>query len=362
MREATPIVGIQTGKGIVARFGDAVVVIPEVAPEQQPFYRALFDVLRTAAAETGQASRLAWRIAELLTSHGPDVLGFGLAARVTEGYLVMLHGSVRALVTDGKGEVELRGADAPTWVERVVAEPVERLAITLADSGAVQLFPHSELEAGVVPGSGVVLLASARGAQTPGPRQAFSPERPPAPVPSVVPAAPVAAAPASPRPVPATPPSPAGPPPAAVPAPPPPPNAGSVPVAPRAGETMVVKMAVGALVADDGTRTLLDRNYVFGREPWKDPDVMSGASSPIVVRDPESLISRAHLHVTIDGAAVMVRDNGSANGTYVAPPGAMDWIPVGQYPAPLPPGWSVRLGMRVFTHVPAPPEGESAPA
>ena len=351
MSAAPQRVGIQPGAGVVARFGDALAVVAGDVLDEA-FFPALFDVLKGAGTGTLKASKLAWRVAALLTEDAAarvqdsDVGAFGIAVPVAEGYLVMVHGSVRALITDGSGEIELNGAESRTWVDRVVPAPVERLALTLAESGPVEAFARSQLDDGVIPAGGFVLMSSVAAAPPI-----------PAPVPQL-PRAPELAQPAAD--VPAPPPSPA---------PPPPPDSPplSVPAperqaaAPRARETMVVHSSASALVADDGTRTLLDRNYVFGREPWKDPDVVSGAASPIVVKDPDNLISRAHAYVTVDAGGVMVRDNASGNGTYVAPPGAPEWMRLGPYPAPLPPGWSLRLGMRVFTHIAAPTEGQAVP-
>ena len=108
--------------------------------------------------------------------------------------------------------------------------------------------------------------------------------------------------------------------------------------------------AVAALVSDDGTRTPLDRAYVFGREPQNDSLVTGGQATPIVVRDPDNLVSRVQVHLFVDGGTVTVRDVASANGTFVAAPGAPDWVRLGDAPAELPLGWSMRMGRRVFTH------------
>lgn len=328
MSAAPPRVGIQPGEGVVARVGDAVIVTEADALNGHPFFPAVLDVLQATGTAPVKASKLAWRVAQLLTEHEADASGFGLAAPVAEGYLVMVHGPVRALITDATGELEMNGADTRTWVDRVVPASVERLALTLAAKGSVEAFPRSQLDDGIIPAGGLVLMSSAPAAEASpdAPSALHSPVAAPLPTPRSSPQ------PTSPRPSPLLLPSP--------------------------GETMVVRRAVGVLVADDGTRTPLDRNYVVGREPQEDPDVISGAASPIVVVDPDNLISRAHAHVTVDTGGVMVRDNASGDGTYVAPPGAPEWMRLGPDAAPLPPGWSLRLGMRVFTHLAAPTQRE----
>jgi FHA domain len=114
---------------------------------------------------------------------------------------------------------------------------------------------------------------------------------------------------------------------------------------------MVVPAASAALVADNGARTPLDRDYVFGREPWNDQAVIDGHASPIVVRDPDNLVSRIQVHVTVrpsDGI-VVIRDV-SANGTFVAPPGGAEWMRLTREPVSLPPGWSILMGSRIFTY------------
>ena len=116
-------------------------------------------------------------------------------------------------------------------------------------------------------------------------------------------------------------------------------------------ETQVVTVSCGVLVADDGTRTILDRDYVFGRDPGQDPAVARGGATPISVDDPDSLISRVQARISVVGGVVTVSDASSANGTFIAAPGAKEWTRIGTVPTVLPEGWSTRMGRRVFTHV-----------
>ena len=72
---------------------------------------------------------------------------------------------------------------------------------------------------------------------------------------------------------------------------------------------------LGELVFDDGTRCTLDRNYVLGREPAFDSDVIDGRAQPLCINDPNGTVSRLHLRISLTGWQVEVSDLGSANGS-----------------------------------------------
>jgi hypothetical protein len=74
---------------------------------------------------------------------------------------------------------------------------------------------------------------------------------------------------------------------------------------------------LGLLVLDDGMAMRLDVDYVVGREPQADPEVMSGTVRPLRITDVEGVVSRRHLRVALVGWDVQVMDLGSANGTSV---------------------------------------------
>ncbi len=356
MSAAAQHVRVQTGSGLVARFGPAVVVLATTDPDDGPFVPALLAALDQWSGEAGSSADFAWKVADLMSAHRLAAPAFGAAVPLDDGYLLVLHGAVRAMVTSADVTAELSGRSAATWVDQVVPGPVSRLAITLTETGEVTVDQRSDLRGGLVGGDGLVLTASGV-AQPAGPAKvAPSPPR----------AAPTAAAPKPAARALGSAPDPANPVQMAnvtqpgpgrsdlsPPQPQPPVEVGnggrqSWPVA---EETAFVEVTDRVLVADDGTRILLDRQYVFGRDPFHDRAVISGAASPIVVRDPDQLISRVQVHVSVVRGVVTLLDGGSANGTFVAAPGAKEWVRLGDQPAVLPPGWSMRIGRRVYTYV-----------
>jgi hypothetical protein len=256
----------------------------------------------------------------------------------------------------------------------------------------VRPHPRADLAHGVVPGGAFVREPGSPGVPTTTADGGSSPEEAPAtaqavPVVAAPPAAPAAPTPpppppavANPEPAPA--PAVADPAPAPDPEPPtanssrdtaphpaPPPPTGNTPAArpdnparPANGhaaparrpsrETSLSTAPIGVLRCADGPTVPLDRSYVVGRDPQKDPSVTAGLATPITVGDPTNLISRVHAFVTVDDGVVHVRDAPSVSGTYLAEPGAAGWTRVGTGPTVLPPGWHLRIGTKVFVFEP----------
>ena len=110
-----------------------------------------------------------------------------------------------------------------------------------------------------------------------------------------------------------------------------------------------VRPPLGYLVLDDGKTFLIDRDYVIGREPGRDPSVQDGRAAPIVLTDHDRKISRAHARVVLDGWDVKILDQHSANGTYIQHAGESSWTRIrDDQPVTIRPGTRVMIGRRTL--------------
>lgn len=107
---------------------------------------------------------------------------------------------------------------------------------------------------------------------------------------------------------------------------------------------------LGLLVLDIGATFVLDDDYVLGRNPESDPEVLAGRLRPIRLDDDSGTLSRVHAEIRLQNWDVVLVDRGSANGSYVAAAGQAGWTRLApRQPVVLTPGLTVRVGRRTFT-------------
>ena len=107
---------------------------------------------------------------------------------------------------------------------------------------------------------------------------------------------------------------------------------------------------LGVLLLDDGTRFPLDGDYVLGREPAFDSDVIEGRSRPLRINDPNGTVSRLHLRISLAGWQVVVSDLGSANGSVLQSSDGECTLPPHE-PTMIEPGARIGIGHRSIQYL-----------
>jgi hypothetical protein len=167
MGEMTAHIGIEPGTGLVARFGDTVVVVPREQPDGDgDGVRELLGLVASVAADEAlSASMVAARLAAWVLGHMPgDAISFGMVAARGPDVVVFLRGPVSCTVTDDGMTRELSGERALTWVDEAMPATFDRLTISGGAGVPVTPDPLSDLREGVVPGRGFALTWLGAGA------------------------------------------------------------------------------------------------------------------------------------------------------------------------------------------------------
>jgi hypothetical protein len=297
-------------------------------------------------------------LAGLLANEDPaGVPTFVTLAAAEDGLAVFVHGEIDVAVRRPGGEETVSGRHVATWVDRILDEPIDSIAVGPEGTDLGDLDERLDLRAGVVPAGGLLLASRDR---TPTARsEIFEQADRAAPAKTTLEGEAEGldeiragtAASASPLAAPA-------------------PDEGSgafrtialrgvaldEPRAPLpiGGEPPADQPAVapplGLLLFDDGTTFSLDSEVVVGREPETDSRVVSGEAQPLVITDTERSVSRLHLRIAVHGDRVELVDLRSANGTAVRRPRESAWHPLTAGVATtIVPDTEVRLGNRTFT-------------
>jgi hypothetical protein len=107
---------------------------------------------------------------------------------------------------------------------------------------------------------------------------------------------------------------------------------------------------LGTLVLDDGTLFRVDRPYLVGSDPSRDPSVGGGLARPLALSGGD--VSGTHAELRLNDWDVVVVDRGSAAGTSVFEPGAAGWVRLNPFePRPVPPGTHLAFGQRIVTFI-----------
>ncbi len=380
------------GSGLVARWDEVLLVVGEA---EDAVAALLLDLCRAVAQAGGDGRTLSRRLAGFLTTYDREVPAFAAATPVATGLAVFVHGAASVDVGE---KLTISGAASLAWVDRLIPWPVSAITIRTGSATEPASGPY-DLQRGVVPGSGLtlhgvstdqpptdatagsvlegrpsqVLAAADVGGHLPEPSVTLPPDRwpgqgEPAGFDSVVMNLNAPAAdeepPRAPLPImserrPER-------------------SKSDGPVVRGVycknnhfndarmlfcavcGINMVQQTPVltegprpplGVLLLDDGSAFQLDSDYVLGREPGHDEDVRAGRLRGILLSDADKTVSRAHARIELRQWDVVLIDNGSANGTYVASEGENEWTPLPPgTPHILSSGSRIQLGSRTLIY------------
>ena len=401
------------GDALVASFeGVALLAGPGTDPSG-----VLVAAVRDAAASgPTPGRRVARKLAALLTDDSvEEMAAFGVLAEMDDGLLVFLSGAVEATITHPDASTtRLSGADAATWVDRVLREETGPVELRFVDATDLPGPTSFELGSGVVPGGWIRLTPVNRTTAddgdtgddivdptdeitiVPPPPDSNIPTEPP-PAPPTFESAPVST-------------------PDSTPEPDPEPGAEfesfvltpdrstlreplpeeRADASPATGElaadeevddsdlvagilcsrqhfnspqsaycsTCGISMVhqthnlvrrrrppLGFLVFDDGATFTLDGPYLLGREPETDPLVQAGEARPIALDDAEMSVSRVHAELRLVDWDVVLIDRGSTNGTHIWDGARNAWVPLSaDVPQVVQPGAHSAVGQRTFVY------------
>ena len=294
------------GQGVVARYDDLVAVTD--SNEDDALLSALAAV--AAAAGDGHALVLSTVRAALECPGQPAWACAGVTA--DGGVAVLVHGRAVATVrVEGGQEVKLTASDSVIPVSRIFTGVT--VDVSLAASDPVAPDPLCRLDGGVVPSGGLAVTVSAAAA---GPSAIVPEALPTVNAPQALPT--IISGDAM-------------------------DDGGTEPVMvdgvlciqehlndpgalycrqcgmsmdqlPRTFQRRE-RPPLGVLMLDDGSGFTLDADYVIGREPLLDGDVMAGRARPLRICDPDGSVSRLHLRISLVGWQVEITDLGSVNGS-----------------------------------------------
>ncbi len=341
---------------MAAHFGAVAAMVPAWQQRQGPVLDQILDLVERGGEQRAPGRVLCRQLAGLLAHEDPvGVPTFVVVAAAEDGLAVFVHGEIDVAVRRPGGEDTVSGRHVATWVDRIVDEPIDSIAVTPQGGDLADLDERLDLRAGIVSAGSLLLASRERALIDDG---AFKPSEGAARAKTTLEGRgdgldEIGAG---------------------------APESGSAAVSqapeettgafrtialrgvaldePRAplpigGEPPVDQPAVapplGLLLFDDGTSFSLDSEVVVGREPETDSRVTSGEAQPLVITDTERSVSRLHLRIAVHGDNVQLVDLRSANGTVIRRPGESAWHPLTPGVATtIVPDTEVRLGNRSF--------------